>query len=124
MQIKRHTINFSKYFSVGVFITILNILFSYIFIDVFEIRALYSSTIIAIFVVLIKYFSYVGIGLIRKKFVIFILITISSAVSYVILATITIDFFKIPTLIAIPSVVLSLFLIRFFAFYWTGIIKN
>ena len=118
----RHIINFSKYLSVGVVVTLLNIFFSWLFIDVVGMKAIVSSTIIGIVLLLFKYFSYVNVRLIHRKFVIFILINTTSVLLYILFSALLIDIFLVPTLIAIPAVVISLFLLRYIAFHWTKII--
>lgn len=123
MKIKRKEfINFFKYMSIGVLVTLLNILFSWIFIEVIGMKAIISSTIIGVSIFFIKFNSYVKINLIQKKFAIFMLITISSIMLYIFLTALFIDIFLFPTLVVIPLVVISLFLLRFFIFYWTKII--
>ena len=124
MAIRVHAINFSKYFSVGLAVSLLNVLLSFIFIDIVGMRALYSSIIVGIIIFLIKYETYVRIHLIKRKFIIFMLITSLSVLAYIILTTIAVDFLGIHTLIAVPVILAGLFLIRFFAFYLTRIIKN
>jgi len=123
MKIKRKEfINFFKYMSIGVLVTLLNILFSWIFIEVIGMKAIISSTIIGVSIFFIKFNSYVKINLIQKKFKIFMIITLSSIISYILLTSLFIDIFLFPTLVVIPLVVISLFLLRFFIFYWTKII--
>ena len=120
----QHIQNFLKYLSVGIIVTLLNIFFSWIFIDVIGIRAIISSTIVGFSIFFIKYHSYTRINLIKKKFHLFLCVNLSSVLLYILSTAIMIDMFKIPTLISIPFVVVSLFLLRFFAFYWIGIIKS
>jgi len=124
MNLKKHAINFSKYFSVGAFVTIFNIFLSWLLIDVVGFKAFYSSTIVAIITFFMKYTSYLKVNLLKRAFAIFLLISILSAISYILLTTILIDFLFVPTLIAVPFVVIALFLLRFLAFYWAKIIKK
>lgn len=121
---KQDFINFSKYLSIGVIATLLNIFFSWIFIDLVGMKALFSSTIIGIAIFCIKYYSFVKINLIQRKLHIFMIITISSILLYIIFTTILIDLLSVKTLIAVPAIVVTLFFLRFFAFYWTKIIKT
>jgi putative flippase GtrA len=122
---KNHISNFTKYLSVGIFVTLLNIFFSWLFIDIIGMRAILSSTIVGLSIFFVKYFSYTRVNLIRRKtFHIFLLINLTSVMSYIIFTALLIDVYGITTLIAVPLVVIILFILRFFAFYWTRILNT
>jgi len=123
-KLNLHFINLFKYSGVGLCVSLLNIFFSWIFIDIVGIKAIVSSTIIGVSIFFIKYLSYTKINLIHKKFYVFLIINLTSVILYIILTSILIDIFEIKTLIAVPLVVVSLFILRFLFFYWTKIIKN
>jgi len=123
-RLKRNFISFSKYLSVGIFVTILSTILSFLLIDMFGIRTLFASTFVGIIIFFIKYFSYINIKLIHRKFVTFMMISLSSVILYIVFSTILIDLLLIPTLLAIPFVIIILFLLRFLAFHWTKIIIN
>ena len=115
---------FTKYLLVGIAVTILSIFFSWLFIDIIGIKALYTSSVLTVITFLFKYHSYTKINLIKEKFIIFLVIEISSLILYVIAATVLIDILYFPTLFIIPMIIGTLFLLRFVALHWTKIIKK
>lgn len=120
--LKKHKINFSKYFGIGLAATILSIVFSWLFIDILGFKALISSTIIGIAIFLFKYVGYRKIKLIKERFVRFMIVNIIFTLAYIALSSIFIDLLKFPTLIVIPAITIVLFLLRYIAFYLSGII--
>ena len=121
-KIKNYAVNFSKYSSVGLIITLCDIFFSWLFIDIIGMKAILSSSIIETFDFTTKYIGYRKFKLIRKKFNIFLMITLISIFSFILLSHLLIDLLSYPTLIVIPFLIGLLFLLRFFALYWTKII--
>ena len=115
---------FTKYLLVGIAVTILSMFFSWFFIDIIEWKAFWVFSVLAVVIFLFKYHSYTQINLIKKKFVIFMIIEISSLIASVIIGGIFIDILSFPTLIVIPISIVILFLLRFAALHWTKIIKN
>lgn len=115
---------FTKYLLVGIAVTILSIFFSWLFIDVIGLKAFWVLGVLAIAIFLFKYHSYTQINLIHKKFIIFIIIEISSLVASVIIGGVFIDILSFPTLIIVPLSIGVLFLLRFAALHWTGIIRH
>lgn len=115
---------FTKYLLVGIAVTILSMFFSWFFIDIIEWKAFWVLSVLAVIIFLFKYHSYTQINLIKKKFVIFMIIEISSLIASVIIGGIFIDILSFPTLIVIPISIVILFLLRFAALHWTKIIKD
>ncbi len=115
---------FTKYLLVGIAVTILSMFFSWFFIDIIGWKAFWVLSVLAVVIFLFKYHSYTQINLIKKKFVIFMIIEISSLISSVIIGGIFIDILSFPTLIVIPISIGVLFLLRFAALHWTKIIKD
>lgn len=123
-RIKREMINFSKYFGVGLFVLVINAFLSWLLIDILKIIALISSAFLGISISLIKYFSYRKVRLIKKRFKLFLTISVISLLMYIGLSGLLIDIFKFNTVITVTALTIALFLGRYLAFHIVGIIKK
>jgi len=122
--IKREIINFTKYFGIGLAVLGINAFLSWLLIDVFHIIALISSAFLAISIALIKYFGYRKVKLIKNKFKIFLIISITSLLLYIGLSSLFIDLMKFNTILTVTVLTAVLFLARYLAFHATEIIDN
>jgi len=118
---KKHLLGFSKYTFVGIIVSILNIFFVWLMIDVFEINTIISASIVVGTLFFLKFYLYIAMKLIKKNFLKYTSIQIFSAILNVVLTWFFIDIFGIPTVIASSSVVIILFIGRFILFNISGL---
>jgi len=116
MKNKQLSKDFGKFLFVGALWTGLSIFLAWFLIDFIGMYASITSIIIVSMGIVIRFYSYVLIRLIKKQFLKFVSANLLFSLLTVILMTITIDVMKIPTLIATPSIIGGLFVLKFFTF--------
>jgi len=119
--------NFIKYLAVGIFITIFNIFFMWLLIDIVKMSTLFGSTIVVVTLFIVKFYGYVLIDLMVhsfKNFFKYASINFISLILNIAGVWVLIEVFHISTPIASAIVVYSLFILRFIMFKKTGLIKS
>ena len=116
MKNKRLSKDFGKFLFGGVIWTALSVFLAWLFIDYIGMYASVASVIIVIIGMVLRFYLYVLMRLIKKEFLKFVSANLLFSVLMVVLMTITIDVMKIPTLIASPSIIGGLFILKFIFF--------
>ena len=114
---------FSKYLMVGIIVTLLNILFMWLAIDILKFETKISAAIILIFLFFAKFYTYVTVNLIHKNFYKFMIINIISIILNWFFSWILIDFIGISAAITSMMIVTTLFILRFIGFKIIGILR-
>jgi len=122
--LKRLSVNFSKFTFVGIIVSLMNIFFVWLLIDILEFKTIISTTIVVGVIFLLKFYSYSLIGLIKKQFFKYSFIQILSAILNVTFTWILIDLIQVPTIIATSVVVVGLFFGRFLLFKITKLLVD
>ncbi|MAG38835.1 hypothetical protein CMO90_01995 [Candidatus Woesearchaeota archaeon] len=120
--LKKNSINFSKYTFIGLIVSLLNIFFVWLLIDILKIETLMATSLVVMSVFFLKFYLYILIKLIKKQFFKYVAIQIISALLNIVLTWFLIDILLIRTVIAVILVVGSLFLARFSLFKVTRLI--
>lgn len=120
---KKTIFQFSKYSIIGVTATIMNIFLMWLMIDHLRLNTMISTAAIVTSLFYYKFFGYLMLDLIHNRIDKLLLINGISALLNWIGATILIDQAGWPAIITAPIVVGTLFILRFFAFKWTGLMK-
>ncbi len=122
--LKKLIVHFSKFTFIGIIASILNILFVWLFIDIFNIKTIISVSLVVAVIFLLKFYLYILIRLIKGQFLKYTFIQVISALLNIVLTWFFIDILLIPTVIATTMVVGGLFIIRFILFKVTRLITN
>tara|TARA_Y100000310_G_C20071621_1_gene529670 strand:- start:175 stop:546 length:372 start_codon:yes stop_codon:yes gene_type:complete len=116
MKYKKISKNFGKFLFGGIIWTILSIFLAWFLIDYRGMLAAIASSIIVIVGIVLRFYFYTGIGLIKKQFLKFASANILFSVLIIVFMTLSIDIMKIPTLIATPIIIGGLFIFKFLFF--------
>tara|TARA_Y100000310_G_C20703195_1_gene832031 strand:- start:7637 stop:8017 length:381 start_codon:yes stop_codon:yes gene_type:complete len=116
MKFNQLSKGFGKFLIVGIFWTGLYIFLAWFLIDLMGIYAAIASVIIVIMGLVLRFYLYVLMRLIKKEFLKFVSANLLFSVLTVVLMTITIDMMKIPTLIVSPIIIGVLFILKFIFF--------
>jgi len=116
MEYKQISKGFEKFLFGGVIWTALGIFLAWFFIDYIGMYASVASIIIVIIGVILRFYLYVSMRLIKKEFLKFVSANLLFSALMIVLMTITIDVMKIPTLMASPAVIIGLFILKFIFF--------
>jgi putative flippase GtrA len=118
---KRLAIDFTKYSVVGLLVTLANVFFMWLFIDVFKIYTFLASSIVVITLYFVKFIAYHKVNLIHRQFIKYSTIQVSSALLNIIGVWFLIDMLKQPTVFSSLFVVCVLFVLRFVFFKITNL---
>lgn len=121
---KKTVVDFSKYLIIGIIFTFLNISFMWLFIDVIGLYSALGASIVVVGLFFGKFYAYVIVKFLRRHFLGYVTVNITSAVLNVVFVWILIETFRISTVYASSSVVLLLFVARFFAFKKLKLIRE
>gem|GEM_PF-2165285 len=121
---KKHTVDFSKYTTIGIIVTIANIFLMWLFIDILGISTITSSTVVVLGLHIVKFISYQQVNLIKKQFLKFTVIQVIFGLLNIIGVWFMIDILGQPTVFSSTIVVGFLFILRFFAFKITGLVVD
>ena len=116
MKIRKTAKDFAKFIIGGAVWTALSVFLAWLLIDYIGMYASISSVIIAAAGIVLRFYFYVWISLIKRQFLKFVSANILFSVLMVVFMTLFIDIMKIPTLIATPIIILGLFLFKFLYF--------
>jgi len=108
--------NFGKFLFGGILSAVLSVFLAWIFIDYLGMYALVASIIIVVIGIILRFYLYVSIKLIKRQFFKFVSTNLVFSALLVALMTISIDIMKIPTLIASPTIIFGLFISKFLFF--------
>lgn len=127
---KKIVVDFSRYSVVGIVISVLVVLFTWLFIDVIGINTIVATSIIVVIFHVIKFILYrkvslfVGEEAMPRQFIIYTAVVILSSFMHIVLIWFFIDIIRIPTLVSAAVVVAGLFVFRFFLFNYTHLLDN
>ena len=113
---KRLAIDFTKYAVVGLLVTLVNVFFMWLFIDVLGIYTLLASSIVVVGIYFIKFMAYNKVNLTHKQFVKYTSIQSGSGLLNIIGVWFLIDVLNLPTVPSSLFVVCILFVLRFIFF--------
>jgi putative flippase GtrA len=122
--LKKLTVDFTKYSVVGFLVTIANVFFMWLFIDVLRIYTLLASSIVVVGLHIVKFIAYKKVNLIRKQFVKYTTIQSGSGLLNIIGVWFLIDILDQPTVFSSMFVVSVLFVLRFAFFKLTKLTIN
>jgi putative flippase GtrA len=113
---KKLAIDFTKYSVVGFLITLANVFFMWLFIDVLKIYTLIASSIVVVSLFFVKFMAYYKVNLIHKQFFKYTAIQTGSGLLNIIGVWLLIDMLNVPTVPSSLFVVCVLFVLRFVFF--------
>ena len=122
--------DFSKYTLIGIIISIMNILFTWLLIDIIGLDTIIATTSVLMVLHILKFYSYRMSNLFDRQimgqtqFTIYTTIVIFSSILHVLLVWFFIDIIHIPTFISVTTVVIGLFLMRFVLFKASHLIEE
>ncbi len=119
---KKLTKEFSKYSIVGFLVTIVNVSMMWLFIDIFKIYTLLASSVVVVFLHVVKYVAYKKFRLIQRQFIKYTTIQVGSGLLNIIGVWFLIDILHQPTVFSSTFVVSILFILRFILFKMTKLI--
>ena len=114
---------FTKYLTIGVIFTLLNVFFMWLLIDVFGLYSAIGASITVVGLFFLKYYAYILTNFMKKNFMRYASINIASKILNVLLVWLLIEVFHIPTIYSSSAVVLFLFFGRFIAFKKFDLLK-
>ncbi|MBD3310702.1 hypothetical protein GF351_05795 [Candidatus Woesearchaeota archaeon] len=120
----RYSMNFLRYLAVGIVFTLLNIFCMWMVIDLLGISTVVGSALVVTVMFLGKYYAYVLLGLIYKKFARYLAVGIIFPVANVFLMWFFVDMIGISTALGAAISVYLLFLLRFFAYDLVKLMKH
>ena len=121
---KQLSVNFSKFTIIAVFAAALNVVFVWLLIDVMCFRTVFATTLVVSLIILLKFYAYIYIGLIKRQFFKYSFIQSFSALLNILFTWLLIDVIGIPTIIATILVVGSLFFGRLLLFKITKLLVD
>jgi len=121
---KRYVKNFMKYLVSGLLFVVLNVFLMWLVIDYIKIPTFIGASLVVGFLFILKFYVYIIIKLINKNFVKYTLINIFFSIITIILIWFFVDILNIPTVVSSVIVVFAIFVIKFFAFDITGLMKK
>ena len=107
---------FGKYLFGGIAWSALSIFLAWFLIDSLKMYAYTSSMIIATLGIVIRFYFYVLVKLIKKEFLKFVSTEVLFSLLTVLSMTITIDIMKVPTLTATPFIIAGVFILKFIGY--------
>jgi len=116
-------IPFTKYFTIGVTFTLLNIFLMWLLIDILGLYSAIGASITVVGLFFLKYYTYILTNFMKRNFMYYASIDIASRILNVLLVWFLIEVFHIPTVYSSSAVVLFLFFGRFIAFKKFDLLK-
>ena len=113
MEYNQLSKGFGKFLFGGVIWSVLSVFLLWFFIDYIGMYASVASVIIVITGIILRFYLYVLMRLIKKEFLKFVSANLLFSVSMVVLMTLAIDVMKMPTLIVSPIIIGGLFILKF-----------
>ena len=127
---KKIITDFSKYAFVGIIISIMNVVFTWLLIDIVGLATIIATTSVLAVLHIIKFYFYKISNLFDRQllgnvqFTIYSIIAVFSFVLHITLIWFLIDIMNIPTIISVTTVIVGLFIIRFVLFKVTHLIEK
>jgi putative flippase GtrA len=116
--------SFSKYLGIGVSATLLNIGLLSLLVDLLDLNVAISTAFVVTMVFFYKFHAYVHIQLLHPQLGKFFMISGTSAILNGVFTWAIIEMGGMPAYIGSTIVIGTLFVLRFVAFKWLGMIKE
>ncbi len=125
---KKIITDFSKYSFIGIIISVMNIFFTWLLIDIVGLETVLATILVLIVLHIIKFYFYRTSNLFDRQllghiqFTIYSTIVAFSFILHIVLIWFLIDIMYIPTIVSVTAVVFGLFILRFILFKITHLI--
>jgi putative flippase GtrA len=116
--------DFIKYVIVGVLYTFINIFLTWLFIDILKTGTVPGAVLTSALIFVTKYFAYVAVGFMVKRFPRYAVVTGLTSAAFVVLMWLLVDILGVPAVAASAVIVYAMFIVRFLSYYAAGLVKK
>jgi O-antigen/teichoic acid export membrane protein len=123
-KVKKHSKKFSLFFIIGIFKSILFIVFNWLIIDILHINALIGSTTVLIIVSIITYILYIATKVIKKSIIKYVSTIIGFNIIVILAIWFLVDFMGFSGAFSSTIVVGIQFVLKYLVFNKIGLINH
>jgi putative flippase GtrA len=122
--------DFFKYTVIGGIVTLMNIFFTWLLIDIIKINTVIATTSVIMFLHAVKFYSYRISNFFGRRqmghiqFIIYTAVVVFCSILNIVFVWFLVDILHISTIISVTSVVVGLFLLRFMLFKFSHLIDK